>query len=95
MLRATAAAHAIGKMREAVTQQDELLDDGGNGLRPLSKLLAAAKLRNRIAQEPALRDAHTYVDDRMTSVPFGDLSFLDLVASGQSDIETMQQTLAT
>jgi len=83
------------RIGEAVAQQDELLAEDADGLQPLSKLLAAAKLRNRIAQEPSLRDAHPDVDDRMTSVQFGDRSFLDLVASGQSDIETMQQTLAT
>ncbi len=82
------------RIGEAVAQQDDLLNDDGENLQPLAKLLSAAKLRNRISHEPSLRDVHPDADDRMTAVNFGDRNFLDLVASGQSDIESMQQTLA-
>jgi HD-like signal output (HDOD) protein len=82
------------RIGEAVAQQDDLLGEDSEGLQPLSKLLSAAKLRNRIAHEPSLRESHPDADERMTAVNFGDSSFLDLVASGQSDIESMQQTLA-
>jgi HD-like signal output (HDOD) protein len=80
---------------EAVAQQDELLAEGHeSGLQPLTKLLSAAKLRNRLASEPSLREAHPDADDRMNTVNFGNNSFLDLVAAGRGDIEIMQQALA-
>lgn len=83
------------RISEAVAQQDELLaEDANGGLAPLAKLLSAAKLRNRLASEPTLRETHPDADDRMSTLNFGDKSFLDLVAAGQGDIEVMQQALA-
>lgn len=79
---------------EAVSQQDELLGDDPGSLQPLTKLLSAAKLRNRLAWEPSLRDAHPDADERMQAVNFGNNTFLDLIAAGQGDIELMQQALA-
>ena len=82
------------RIGEAVSQQDELLGEDSASMQPLTKLLSAAKLRNRLAQEPSFRDSHPDADERMTGVSFGDRNFLDLVAAARSDIEMMQQTLA-
>ena len=78
----------------AVATQDHVLDDHPDNLEPLSKLLSAAKLRNRLSSDPVVREQHPDADDRMHAVNFGSSSFLDLVAAGQSDIQLMQQTLA-
>jgi HD-like signal output (HDOD) protein len=82
------------RIGEAVMQQDQLLGADPRTLPPLAKLLSAAKLRNRLAHEPVLREAHPDVDDTLNQLSFGERSFLDLVAAGQADIESMQQTLA-
>jgi HD-like signal output (HDOD) protein len=82
------------RIGEAVASQDEILSVDPQGLEPLARLLAAAKLRHRLAREPELRRQVPAADDLMRSVTLGSGSFLDHVASGQQDIEEMQQVLA-
>jgi HD-like signal output (HDOD) protein len=82
------------RIGQAVAAQDELLEAGPKDLEPLSRLLAAAKLRRRLLVEPGLRSALPQADELMRSVTFGPDGFLDLLAAGQQDIEEMQQLLA-
>jgi HD-like signal output (HDOD) protein len=78
----------------AIAVQDELLAKGGQALEPLARLLAAAKLRNRVARDPQFRQQQPEADEVLRAVTLGSDSFLDLVASCQQDIEEMQQLLA-
>jgi HD-like signal output (HDOD) protein len=82
------------RIGQAVAAQDELLATGPQKMEPLSRLLAAAKLRYRLLSEPELRIALPKADDLMRSVTLGSGNFLDLVAGGQQDIEEVQQLLA-
>lgn len=82
------------RIGQAVADQDALIDDDGRELEPLPKLLAAAKLRHRLATEPELRETCPEADERLQLLRVGNASFIDLVAASQGDIELMQQTLA-
>jgi HD-like signal output (HDOD) protein len=79
---------------QAVASQDELLETGPQNMQPLSRLLAAAKLRHRLVTEPDLRRELPQADELMRSVALGPGTFLDLVASAHQDIEEIQQLLA-
>jgi HD-like signal output (HDOD) protein len=78
----------------AVAEQDELVSVGAQGLEPLSRLLSAAKLRHRLANEPDLRAHLPGADEILRAVTVGSASFLDHVAAGHQDIEEMQHLLA-
>lgn len=78
----------------AVAEQDELLAAGPHNLEPLARLLSAAKFRHRLGSEPELRREVPQADELMRSVTLGNATFLDIVASGQQDIEEMRHLLA-
>lgn len=78
----------------AVANQDELVAAGPQNLEPLARLLAAAKLRHRLASEPDLRGQLPGADDVLRAVTVGSGTFLDHVAAGHQDIEEMQLLLA-
>jgi HD-like signal output (HDOD) protein len=79
---------------EAVENQDYLLVGGEAELEPLTRLLSAAKLKRRLAAEPALRERLPQAEDLLAGVNLGKGSFLDLMVLGQGDIESLQQALA-
>jgi HD-like signal output (HDOD) protein len=82
------------RIGQAVGSQDELLNAGPQGMEPLSRLLAAAKLRHRLVSNPDLRRDLPQADELMRSVTLGAGTFLDLLASGHQDIEEMHRLLA-
>ena len=79
---------------EAVENQDYLLAGGSAELEPLTRLLAAAKLRYRLDAEPGLSVRHPDAEFLLNSVNLGKGSFTELVAVSQADIESMQHALA-
>ena len=79
---------------EAVENQDYLLNGGSADLEPLTRLLSAAKLKYRLAAEPELLVRHPDAEFMLGSVNLGKGSFMDLMLSSQSDIQSMHQALA-
>ena len=79
---------------ESLVAQDQLLERGGDGFAPLDCILAAAKLRNRLATEPDFRELHPEADDVLGAIQVSGQSFVELVANCHDEIETMRQILA-
>ncbi len=77
----------------AVSAQDQLLNASAEGMAPLTKLIAAAKLRDRLENDPLLREEHPEADDILGSVCIGDRNFLDLMAASRDEILDMQDAL--
>lgn len=98
-LGASAAAAVLNawqfpaEVRDAVIAQDGLLESGRGEMTPIAKLLAAAKLRDQMENDPLFREQHPDVDDIMANVQFGEQSFLGIVAASQGDIRDMQDSL--
>lgn len=78
---------------EAVSAQDQLLNSPSEDMSPLALLVAAAKLRDQLENDPLLREQHPEVDDVLGSVCLGDQSFLDLMAASRAEILDMQDAL--
>jgi HD-like signal output (HDOD) protein len=79
---------------EAVASQDELVAATGQEIKPLARILAAAKLRFRLSHEPALRHSSPGLEELMLSLKIGNHNFMDVIAASQGDIDDMRQLLA-
>jgi len=77
----------------AVSTQDQLLTSSPIEMGPLAKLIAAAKLRDRLENVPLFREEYPEADDILGSVCIGDKNFLDLMAVTHNEIQDMQDTL--
>ncbi|MBM4197441.1 MAG: hypothetical protein FJ197_10185 [Gammaproteobacteria bacterium] len=55
-------------------------------LEPLPRLLSAAKLRHRLANEPCFRAAPPGAETVLAAVSFGSTNFIDLLPASQQDI---------
>jgi len=78
----------------AVENQDYLLGSDSADLEPLTRLLAAAKLRHRLDAEPELRQQHPDAEFLLQGVKLGKGSFTDLLAASQADIDNIRRALA-
>ncbi len=78
---------------DAVSTQDQLLEASTDDMTPLALLVATAKLRDQLENDPLLREKHPDVDDVLQSVCIDDQNFLDLMAASREDILDMQDAL--
>lgn len=83
----------------AIAAQDMLLDDESDGdedgsENPLTLLLSAASLRQRLSSDPQLRNSHPNADELMQSLELDGNNFLDAIVTNHDAIEGLQQTLS-
>lgn len=76
-----------------VLDQDSLLSAAHADMKPMAKLLAAAKLRDQMENDPLLREQYPNADEVMAAVQFDGRSFLDIVAALNGDIRDVQDSL--
>jgi len=81
------------EVRQAVTEQDGLLQPPGHELSPVGLLLAAAKLRDQMENDPLLRAEYPDADEKLQAVRFNKRNFLDIVAASHSEIRDIQESL--
>ncbi|MEE4185424.1 MAG: HDOD domain-containing protein [Gammaproteobacteria bacterium] len=82
------------EVRQAVAEQDGLLHPPNHELSPVGLLLAAAKLRDQMENDPLLRDDHPDADEKLAAVRFNERNFLDIVAASQNEIRDIQESLS-
>ena len=78
---------------KAVTDQDRLLDSDHGDLSSMSRLLSAAKIRDRLEHDPLLHAEHPEASDLLAAVEFDERSFMDIIAASHSEIRDIQDSL--
>ena len=81
------------EVRDAVTDQDRLLDTDHADVEPMARLLGAAKIRDRLEHDPTLHAEYPQAADVLETVEFGEHNFMDILAASHSEIRDIQESL--